>query len=70
MRAADERGGQDGPVVEGHDQLVPLELPHLVGDGLHLEEGVAVGVNGGTCSHYIYSGAVCPHSGGKELTWI
>ena len=37
----DERGGQDGPVVEGHDQLVPLELPDLVGDGLHLKEGVA-----------------------------
>lgn len=38
----DERGGQDGTVVEGHDQLIPLELPHLVGDGLHLEERVAV----------------------------
>ncbi len=38
----DERGGQDGTVVEGHDQLIPLELPHLVGDGLHLEECVAV----------------------------
>lgn len=23
--------GQDGSVMEGHDQLVPLELPHLVG---------------------------------------
>jgi len=39
----DERRGQDGPVVEGHDQLISLELPHLVGDGLHLKEGVAVG---------------------------
>lgn len=28
--------------MEGHDQLIPLELPHLVGDGLHLKEGVAV----------------------------
>lgn len=26
--------------MEGHDQLVALELPHLVGDGLHLKEGV------------------------------
>lgn len=34
----DEGGRQDGAVVEGHDQLIPLELPHLVGDGLHLEE--------------------------------
>lgn len=40
----DEGGGQDGAVVEGHDQLIPLELPHLVGDGLYLEEGVAVDV--------------------------
>lgn len=38
----DEGRRQDGAVVEGHDQLVPLELPHLVGDGLHLKEGVAV----------------------------
>ena len=38
----DEGGRQDRTVVEGHDQLIPLELPHLVGDGLHLEEGVAV----------------------------
>lgn len=38
----DEGGRKDGTVVEGHDQLIPLELPHLVGDGLHLKEGVAV----------------------------
>lgn len=37
-----EGGGQDWPVMEGHDQLVALELPHLVGYGLHLKEGVAV----------------------------
>lgn len=24
--------------MEGHDELVALELPHLVGDGLDLEE--------------------------------
>lgn len=40
----DEWRGQDGPVVEGHDQLLPLEFPNLVGDGLHLKEGVAVRV--------------------------
>lgn len=38
----DERRGQDGAVVEGHDQLISLELPHLVRDGLHLEKGIAV----------------------------
>ena len=38
----DERWGQDGPLVEGHDQLVALELPHLVGDRLHFEERVAM----------------------------
>ena len=37
-----EGGRQDWPVMEGHDQLVALELPHLVGDGLNLKEGVAV----------------------------
>ena len=64
VREDDERRGQDGPVVEGHDQLVPLELPHLVGDGLHLKEGVAVGVNRGTHLK-IYSGTVCSKSGLK-----
>lgn len=38
----DEGRRQDRTVVEGHDQLIPLELPHLVGDRLDLEEGVAV----------------------------
>lgn len=38
----DEGGRQDGTVVEGHDELITLELPHLVGDGLHLKERVAV----------------------------
>ena len=39
----DEGGREHGPFVEGHDELVALELPHLVGDGLDLDEGVAVG---------------------------
>lgn len=38
----DKGGGQDRTVVEGHDELITLELPHLVGDGLHLKERVAV----------------------------
>lgn len=42
MGEDDEGGGQDGTVVEGHDELITLELPHLVGDGLHLKERVAV----------------------------
>lgn len=41
MGKDDEGWGQDGPVMEGHDQLVTLELPHLVRDRLDLEEGVA-----------------------------
>lgn len=40
--AEDDHGGRkDRPVVKGHDQLIPLELPDLVGDGLHFKEGVA-----------------------------
>lgn len=38
----DERRRKDRPFMEGHDQLVPLELPHLVGDGLHFKECVTV----------------------------
>jgi hypothetical protein len=32
----DEGRREEGPVVELHDQLVTLELPDLVGDGLDL----------------------------------
>lgn len=38
----DERRRKDRTFMEGHDQLVPLELPHLVGDGLHFKECVTV----------------------------
>lgn len=38
----DERWRQDGTVVKGHDQLIPLELPHLIGNRLHLKERVTV----------------------------
>jgi len=38
----DERRRKDRTLMEGHDQLVPLELPHLVGDGLHFKECVTV----------------------------
>lgn len=37
-----EGRGQYGTVMEGHDKLISLELPHLVGDGLHLKEGITV----------------------------
>lgn len=37
----DERRRQDGSVVERHDELVPLELPHLVRDGFDFKESVA-----------------------------
>lgn len=39
----DERRRQDGAVMERHDQLISLELPHLVGNGLDFKERVAVG---------------------------
>lgn len=39
----DERRRQDGAIMESHDQLISLELPHLVGNGLDFTEGVAVG---------------------------
>lgn len=38
----DEGGRQYRAVMKGHDQLITLELPHLVGDRLHLKERVAV----------------------------
>ncbi len=38
----DERRRKDRTFMEGHDQLVPLELPHLVRDGLHFKECVTV----------------------------
>lgn len=33
---------KDGTIMKGHDELISLELPHLVGNGLHLKECVAV----------------------------
>lgn len=40
--AEDDHGWwEDGPVVESHDQLIPLEFPDLVGDGFHFKESVA-----------------------------
>lgn len=41
MAEDDERWWQDGTVVKSHDQLVSLELPHLVGNGLNFKEGIA-----------------------------
>lgn len=43
MAEDDERRRQDGAVMERHDQLISLELPHLVGNGLDFKERVAVG---------------------------
>lgn len=33
---------KDRTLVEGHNELVALELPHLVGDGLHFEECITM----------------------------
>lgn len=38
----DERWWEDWPLMEGHNELVTLKLPNLVGDGLHLEECVTM----------------------------
>lgn len=38
----DEGWRKDWTFMEGHNELVPLELPNLVGDGLHLEECIAM----------------------------
>lgn len=38
----DEGWREDWPLMEGHDKLVALKLPDLVGDGLHLEECVTM----------------------------
>lgn len=42
MAEDDERGRQNGTVVKGHDQLISLKLPHLVGNGLDFKKSVAV----------------------------
>ena len=42
MTEDDEGWRKDWALMEGHDELVALKLPNLVGDGLHLEERVAV----------------------------
>lgn len=41
MAEDDERWRQDRPVMERHYELIPLELPHLVGDRLDFKESVA-----------------------------
>ena len=55
----DEWRRQDGPVMEGHDQLISLKLPHLVGDGLHLHESVAVGIKRSEVSQHKQGINVC-----------
>lgn len=51
MAEDDERWWQDGPVMERHDKLIPLELPHLVGDGLDFKESVAADQRAKSCEH-------------------
>lgn len=41
----DERRRKDWALMEGHNELVALELPNLVGDGLHLKECITVMVD-------------------------
>lgn len=41
MAEEDEGGREDRLLVVGHDEVVPLVLPHQVRDGLHLEIHIA-----------------------------
>lgn len=44
----DERWRKDWALVKGHNELITLKLPNLVGDGLHLEECITTSdKNGG-----------------------
>lgn len=38
----DEGWREDWALMKGHNELVALELPNLVGDGLHLEECITM----------------------------
>lgn len=42
MTEDDEGRRKDWSLMEGHDKLIPLKLPNLVGDGLHLEERITM----------------------------
>lgn len=37
----DQRWGQNRPLMESHDELIPLKLPHLVGYRFYLEKCIA-----------------------------
>lgn len=37
----DQRWGQNGPFMESHDELIPLELPHLIGYWFYLKKCIA-----------------------------
>lgn len=45
MTEDDEGRRKDWSLMEGHDKLIPLKLPNLVGDGLHLEERITMSQN-------------------------
>lgn len=51
----DEWRRKNRTFMEGHDQLVPLELPYLVGDGLHFEKRVAVTTKDNIIAHIHHS---------------
>ena len=38
----DEGRRKDWSLMEGHDKLIALKLPNLVGDGLHFEERITM----------------------------
>lgn len=42
MTEDDEGRRKNWSLMEGHDKLIALKLPDLVGDGLHLEERITM----------------------------
>jgi len=50
----DEWWRKHGALMEGHNELVALEFPNLVGDGLHLEECIATMTDNDTPNEKYY----------------
>lgn len=65
----DHGWGQDGPVVKCHDQLVSLELPHLIGYRLDFKEGIAFKEDSLTVSSYCDFRAFCSLGLNDIMRW-
>lgn len=65
----DHGWGQDRPVVKCHDQLVSLELPHLIGYRLDFKEGIAFKEDSLTVSSYCDFRAFCSLGLNDIMRW-